>query len=242
MTKSKGIGRGGRRKGAGRPRFAKTGKTSYFSTRLKQKTRDLLEAEAKRQGESLSVVAEYLLQLGLEEIGQRRERPRPLRALFFLLEILSGHVRGPYSEDPNYTWRSNPYMSDAFRAATLEVLETLRPPGKSVPPPPVRLPPPPTAAELGLGRGARILFDEKDLTYTFLEDPHNFGRKLADGLLTTARTIESDQTRLEQMGMGRRISPEHMRQHYGIIDAAHDFGLDTSDPLWIRRMMREKPK
>src|SRR5262249_38947322 len=69
MTKSKGVGRGGRRKGAGRPRFTETGKSSYFSTRLTQKTRDLLEAEARRREKSLSEVAEDLLQLGLEEMA-----------------------------------------------------------------------------------------------------------------------------------------------------------------------------
>ena len=42
MIRSK--GRGGARKGAGRPPFTKARtKVSYFSTRITQKTRDLLE-------------------------------------------------------------------------------------------------------------------------------------------------------------------------------------------------------
>src|SRR5215472_5637488 len=109
MTKSKGVGRGGRRKGAGRPRFAKTGKTSHFSTRLTPKTRSLLEAEARRRGKSLSEVAEDLLQLGLDEMADL-DRPKPLRALLFLVSRLERRTLGPHWQDAKYSWRSNPYM------------------------------------------------------------------------------------------------------------------------------------
>src|SRR5262245_59785697 len=112
MTKSKGIGRGGRRKGAGRPRFTKTGKTEFFTTRITPKTRALLEAEARRCGESLSVVAEGMLLTGLDKRAEIRHRSRQLRALFFLIERLSIMIRGEYSrgrpdkklgkEDPRY--------------------------------------------------------------------------------------------------------------------------------------------
>lgn len=67
MAKSKGVGRGGKRKGAGRPRLTKTGKTSYFSTRITPETRALLETEARRSGLSLSTTVERLLRLGLYE-------------------------------------------------------------------------------------------------------------------------------------------------------------------------------
>ena len=58
---SKGVGRGRRRKGAGRPRITKTGKTSYFSTRITPETRALLETEARLSGLSLSTTVERLL-------------------------------------------------------------------------------------------------------------------------------------------------------------------------------------
>jgi len=114
MTKSKGIGRGGRRKGAGRPRFAKTGKTEFFSTRITPKTRDLLEAEARRRGESVSSVAEDLLQLGLEEMAAIRN-PQPLKALLFLVEMLRiPDYCGDHLDD-SYSWQSNPYMFVSVR-------------------------------------------------------------------------------------------------------------------------------
>jgi hypothetical protein len=136
MTKSKGVGRGGRRKGAGRPRFAKTGKTSYFSTRLTPETRELLEAEARHQGRSLSVVAEDLLQFALDEKRGRRNRPDQLRSLFLLIEFLVQLLPGPYQQDTKYSWRTNPYMFEAFRASVMRLIDFLRPPGNIVTPPP----------------------------------------------------------------------------------------------------------
>src|SRR5215471_15806510 len=134
MTKSKGIGRGGHRKGAGRPRFAKTGKTSHFSTRLTPKTRSLLEAEARRRGKSLAEVAEDLLQLGLDEIADLG-RPKPLRALLFLIQSLSSGIAGPHRQDAKYSWRSSPYMFAALRAGIIALLDRLRPSGEIVTPP-----------------------------------------------------------------------------------------------------------
>jgi hypothetical protein len=122
MTKSKGIGRGGARKGSGRPRFAKSGKTSYFSTRLTPKTRDLLETEARRRGESLSIVAEDILQLGLEEVAAL-QKSRPLRGLLFLIEMLEVLGRIP-------NWRTDPQEFANFRAGVLGLLDELRPPGE----------------------------------------------------------------------------------------------------------------
>jgi hypothetical protein len=131
MTKSKGVGRGGRRKSSGRPRFAKTGKTSYFSTRLTQQTRDLLEAEAKRSGKTLSVTAERLLRRALEEAAERR-RPDSVRALFFVMERLLSRIQG---SPLDRSWRSSPYLHAAFRAAVIGLLDVLRPAGEIVAPP-----------------------------------------------------------------------------------------------------------
>jgi hypothetical protein len=130
---AKSSGHGGRRKGAGRPRFAPTGKTAYFNTRLAPKTRRLLEAEARRQGKSLSEVAENLLELGLEEIAELR-RPRPLRGLLFLVEQLDQDLARQISRHGKYSWAS-PYCFGEFRSGVLEILDALRPKGKAVPPP-----------------------------------------------------------------------------------------------------------
>jgi hypothetical protein len=172
MTKSKGIGRGGRRKGAGRPRFAKTGKTEFFSTRITPKTRDLLEAEAHRRRESVSSVAEDLLQLGLEEMAAIRN-PQPLKALLFLVEML--RIPDYYGDhlDDSYSWQSNPYMFVAFRAAVTSLLDVLRPRGEIITPPP----------------GPLISDDELgELQVTFPDSPDEYGRLCAHDLLSRARS------------------------------------------------------
>src|SRR6516165_8844337 len=135
MTKSKGVGRGGRRKGAGRPRFAKTGKASYFSTRLTQEMRDLLEAEAKRSGKTLSSTAAQLLNHALEDAAERR-RPGSLRSLFFMMERLLSRIEG---SPLDRSWRSSPYFYAAFRAGVIGFLNLLRPAGDIVTPPPVKV-------------------------------------------------------------------------------------------------------
>jgi hypothetical protein len=123
MTKSS-SSHGGKRKGAGRPRFTQTGKTETFSTRLTPQTRDLLDAEAARRGESVSKTAEDLLVMALEEVAGLRQ-PRALKALLTLIEKLSG----TFSE-----WDTNPYWYAAFRTAIVELVDALRPGGEIVKP------------------------------------------------------------------------------------------------------------
>jgi hypothetical protein len=122
MTKSKGTGRGGSRKGAGRP--AVMGKSETFSTRITPALRDQIEAEAKRRGVSISAVTEDLLTVGLEETADL-QNPRHLRSLLFLMEELGQQLQ---------SWRTNPYIFEAFRAGVLHLLDTVRPPGRVVAP------------------------------------------------------------------------------------------------------------
>jgi hypothetical protein len=113
MAKSKGIGRGGKRKVAGRPRFMKTGKASYISIRITQETRDLVEAEARKSGKSLATIAEDLLRMGLEVKTDRREG-KTERALVFLIKHLMLAIgTGAGGLD----WRSNPYTMPSGRPA-----------------------------------------------------------------------------------------------------------------------------
>jgi hypothetical protein len=219
MTKSKGIGRGGRRKGAGRPRFAKTGKTSHFSTRLTPKTRSLLEAEARRRGKSLAEVAEDLLQLGLEEIADLG-RPKPVRALLFLIQSLSSGIRGPHREDPKYSWRSNPYMFATLRAGIIALLDKLRPPGEIVTPPP-------GPEEEGWNE------DEGNFRwqYTFHDSPEDYARNQVELLILQAQIEHCSEVTREKFGDEIRFSwedsghPEAARLHYGFVDAARDLIL-----------------
>jgi len=218
MTKSKGIGRGGHRKGAGRPRFAKTGKTSYFSTRLTPKTRSLLEAEARRRGKSLSEVAEDLLQLGLEEIADL-QRPKPLRALLFLISSLINGIAGPHREDAKYSWRANPYMFAALRAAIIDLLDRLRPPGEIVTPPP--------------GPVQRDVVEEHEeewppWRHTFPDSPEEYARNRVELLILEAEIQHRFEVTREKYGVEIRYSwedsgdPEVPRLHYGFVDAHRD--------------------
>jgi hypothetical protein len=220
MTKSKGIGRGGRRKGAGRP--PETGKTSYFSTRLTPKTRSLLEAEARRRRKSLSEVAEDLLQLGLEEIAELG-RPKPLRALLFLIESLSNGIRGPHWQDAKYSWRSNPYMFATLRAGIIDLLDRLRPPGEIVTPPP--------------GPEQRDEVDKYEeewppWRYTFPDSPEKYARNRVEALILQAQ-IQHGYEEIGKYGDELRSSwedsahPEVPRLHYGFVDAHRDLNLAT---------------
>jgi hypothetical protein len=219
MTKSKGIGRGGRRKGAGRPRFAKTGKTSHFSTRLTPKTRSLLEAEARRRGESLSEVAEDLLQLGLEEIADL-ERPKPNRALLFLISALINGIRGPHREDAKYGWHSNGYMFAALRAGIIALLDKLRPPGEIVTPPP-------GPEEKGWNE------DEGNFRwqYTFPDSPEDYARNRVELLILQANIQHCFEVTRQKHGDEFAPSwedsrhPEVARLHYGFVDAHRDLNL-----------------
>jgi hypothetical protein len=205
MTKSKGIGRGGHRKGAGRP---PEGKTSYFSTRLTPKTRSLLEAEARRRGKSLSEVAEDLLQLGLEEIAELG-RPKPLRALLFLIESLSNFIRDPHQQDAKYSWHSNPYVFAALRAGIIDLLDRLRPSGEIVTPPP-------GPEEMGEDEEGSGLF-----RHTFPDSPEEHARNIVDMLILQARARDFNDEIRKKYGLGIR-PPRWPRLHYGFVDAHRD--------------------
>jgi hypothetical protein len=134
MAKSK--KRGGKRKGAGRPRSAPLGKTSYFSTRISAETRAWLEAESRRVGDTLSSTVERLLRFAMmkKDSGDRSD---PIKALCYVIGLLAERIPGIYFAAPEYSWRSNPFMFEAFRAAVSCVLDELRPPGEVVAPPPL---------------------------------------------------------------------------------------------------------
>jgi hypothetical protein len=134
MAKSK--KRGGKRKGAGRPRSAPLGKTSYFSTRISAETRAWLEAESRRVGDTLSSTVERLLRFAMMK-KDRDDRSDSIKALCYVIGLLAERIPGIYFATPEYSWRSNPFMFEAFRAAVSCILDELRPPGKVIAPPPL---------------------------------------------------------------------------------------------------------
>jgi hypothetical protein len=219
MTKSKGVGRGGSRKGAGRPRIAKTGKTSNFSTRLTPKTRTQLNAEARRRGESVSKVAEDLLQFGLEEMADLH-RPKPLRALLFLISALGRATPGPHRENPQYSWTSNPYMFAAFRTGIIELLDKLRPAGE------ITTPSPGPEEEVW---HSDDFTDAGDLwRFTFPDSPEEYALILVRSLILQAQAQDEYEAMRMKYGaefLDRYQSQNVMRYHYGFVDARRDLNL-----------------
>jgi hypothetical protein len=133
-----------RRPGGGRkPQGNIRGKGDVFTTRITAETREGIEREASRTGQSISQTAERLLMLGLET-RRRRENNRPLRALSFLIEQLAGSVSGgrwmdaTAFEDQHKAavqslqneWRTDPFRYKAFCIALTSLLESLKPVGE----------------------------------------------------------------------------------------------------------------
>jgi hypothetical protein len=220
MAKSKGLGRGGRRKGAGRPRLTETGKTSYFSTRITPQTRARLEAESRLSGLSLSQTIERFLLFGLRE-KQARNQPRPIKAICYLIttlsEMMAVRVGERNSTHPEYNWRSNPFMFEAYRVAVLHLLDALRPEGEIVVPPPL------TKIELPPWQGKYAKYD----------DPEEFGRDLTRSLLealqfygvTTPEEVNAAILEMHGDFASQNFLDERLRTHYGMGDAARDLGV-----------------
>jgi hypothetical protein len=227
MTKSKGIGRGGPRKGAGRPRFMKTGKAAYFSTRITEETRALLEVEARRSGLSLSTTVEGLLRLGLEEKA-KRDQEGPLRAIYHLMGQLAERIPGPgFAADPQYNWRTNPFMFKAFSEAVSYVLGALQPSGEIVPPPHVPLPDPPDDPEVR--QRAEFYWETR---FPRFDTPKNRGRQIAGGLLyemqfhgAVAATPDLERVFIQQKRdvdyrfYGQEAADANVRHYYGLVNA-----------------------
>jgi hypothetical protein len=224
-------------------------KTSYFSTRITQRTRNLLEDEANRAGESLAVMAEHLLQMGLEQrAGRRSRKEKSLNALFYLIEELTKIVAGRHANDPKYNWRTNPYMLRAFRAAVTHLLASL-PPGKLVRPAPRQSP------EKRGRDAARVL-----LSYMHLADLR--AEMVADGILTSlhdalnadltnrkfsrasvdARYALSDAFR--RLGIvNKKLGRVSVDAHYALSDAFRHLGLNSkitrNDDAFLRGLQRQ---
>jgi hypothetical protein len=85
-------------------------------------------------------VAEHLLKVGLDERARRR-KSKPIQALLYLIGLLAENIPGngyatdkEYAADPNYNWRTSPFMFMAFREAVNCLLASLQPPGRTVAP------------------------------------------------------------------------------------------------------------
>jgi hypothetical protein len=115
-----------RKPGAGRPPAGPiTGKKAIFSTRITEATRSALDAEARASGQSVSQVAERLIQMGLAQI-QERQTSAPTRALAYLISRLAdGCSIKPGNKQ--YLWHQDSFAFEALEQATAMLFKTLRP-------------------------------------------------------------------------------------------------------------------
>jgi hypothetical protein len=238
MTKSK---RGGRRKGAGRPRVL--GKTSSFSTRITPETRALLEAEARLSRLSLSTTVERLLRLGLTE-KEKLSKENPLRAIFYLMGLLTERIPAGLGADPKYNWRTNPFMFEAFSVAVRYLLDALRPPGEIIAPPPPPPPPEPppsvvgnmTPLELAAAKERAEFFH--GIRFPTFDTPERRGRDVVQvllsevqlhGVLDAESPGQREVRRLTAQVYGEEAADLLTRLHYGLADAQRDLGIALSE-------------
>ena len=125
MTKARKRRPGGGRKPAGDIH----GKIETFSTRISRETRQALDDEARRSGQSVSQVAERLLILGLKT-KRDREKDDPMRALSFLIDQLAITVSAYPAGGAALNWRTNPFIFKSLRLAIYGLMKRLAPPGE----------------------------------------------------------------------------------------------------------------
>jgi hypothetical protein len=123
-----------RKPGGGRkPAGPIKGKSSTFSTRITDETRQMLEAEATESGQSISQIAETLLKFGLEARRQR-ELDDPIQALSHLMSGIAYNCIYINERDKQCEWTNDAFAYDAFARAVVLLLEGLRPKTEIVPP------------------------------------------------------------------------------------------------------------
>jgi hypothetical protein len=115
---------GGGRKPAG----PKHGKTEAFSTRITPETRKALELEKRRTGQSVSQIAEQLIELGLET-KYERQRDTPMLALGFLIDRLSIEISETRGTKQDTRWRTDPFLFRSLQEAIHELMNRLAPTG-----------------------------------------------------------------------------------------------------------------
>jgi hypothetical protein len=232
-------GRGGARKGAGRPRKSKLhAKSNYINIRIKQETRRRLDAEARRRGNSRSGTAERMLEIGLR-VSSQTPKNRNLESLLFLIGLLAQGIPGPgyattkkYVADPRYNWRTSPFMFKAFRVAVMDLLDSFQPTGEIIAPPDEPLSPS-LSAHIAGPVIHRILFP-------VLDNPERRGHEVATKLLSDVM-VASMKTTLVDGGIlpslseildeeiiaeeyGTKFAGAAVRAHAALSDVVRDLG------------------
>jgi hypothetical protein len=115
-----------RAKGGGRKTIGPSAKSENFSTRITPELRAALDAEAALNDQSVSRMAERLLD---EAITARRERARsnPTQALLYFIGALADQCAVNLLGEKRLDWNDYGELFDAFRLAVSLLFEALRP-------------------------------------------------------------------------------------------------------------------
>ena len=112
--------------GGGRKPIGATPARSLLTIRMPDHMRDMLEAEARKNGVSLT--QELLSRIRASRNTDHNDRA--LRALYFLIaRVAQRYIFGLGAGKP---WHLDPFAFKAFRLAVNKVLERLQPPGEIV--------------------------------------------------------------------------------------------------------------
>jgi hypothetical protein len=192
--------------GGGRKPKDPSGPGVPFSVRLPEDVLNQLRASAKNRDIKGKVSEELvgLLRFALSEKAARNSRSKPLRGLFFLIEMLDRDIRKWHPDG----WRLSPYAFGVLRGGVMRFLDELRPEGKITP----------------------SDFDDGADPVDWSDDPEETGRFFADYILGDARLAEQVDAEGRKAGYLNRPWPdaekqEILRQHYGSIKAIRDLKL-----------------
>jgi TraY domain len=117
----------GRRGPAIKGEFA--GQTAVLSTRIRPKTREYLEAAAKKSGRSLSQEIEFRLRNSFTN-DERWEAAFGSRKNFAIMRTMASLAESMINvKNRGADWTSDPYLFDQVAKAIGFVLELIRPPG-----------------------------------------------------------------------------------------------------------------
>jgi hypothetical protein len=199
----------------------------------------------------MAELAEHLLKVGLAEKARRR-KSAPLEALLYLIGLLAENIPGAgyatkkYAADPNYNWRTSPFMFMAFREAVNYLLASLQPPGPIVAP--ASNPPPGISREKVLSRDELSSQVAKEILhkarFPIFETPEKRGqqvaqslhsdmrntyvtdRMVAEGIMTS--TKEALATKIATEWYGHEVANAIVEGHYDLSKAIKDLKLQYS--------------
>jgi len=203
--------------------------TIRISDEMRQRLQDAADARGKRKhGWNLS--QEILMRLNWSVEKEILEsRSMDLKALNGFVDVLSRYAGAHYLDDSQYSWRSNPYLFEAFRRAIGYLMIPMRPAGEIVPPPSEPAPPTPTESEtrdnpfISAGRE-----DSEFFRFKFPDSVDEYAKDLAHTVIDRARMEmayeDSRDPAKERIltidGEEVRVSDDDMRMNWTLADAA----------------------